>query len=379
MDDNFGIYIHIPFCKKKCPYCDFYSVVRLKYADDFVKALVHEFRIKKILKNCKKPKTIYLGGGTPSVLNSKHLSKIIEALHKYYDLSHLEEFSIEANPEDVTDNNVKLWLDAGINRVSLGIQSFVEEELTFLGRRNSVQDNIRAIEILKSYNVQNISVDLIYGIPGFGDYGIDVFVKQVLKYDLPHLSAYHLGIEDNTVFGVMKRRGVFKEISQTESEKQYLFLIRQLKSIGFEHYEISNFAKQGKYAIHNTGYWKGMLYVGFGPSAHSFDGKKRCENISNLYKYINYVLQSKNEFCFCEDINTALAYNDYILVSFRTMWGVDLDKIKSFGSLFYDNFIKIMASKYEHSDLIEKTSTGYRLTEKGMFVSDGIIADFFFI
>ncbi len=373
-----GIYIHIPFCRTKCPYCDFYSVVRINYAGDFADALTKEIKARKDFVPCNRPDTVYFGGGTPSVLSDGQLHNIVEALHKEYDLSGVKEFTIEANPEDVNDEIVKVWHSAGINRVSLGTQSFDDDVLNFLGRRNTVRTNIKAIETLKNHGFTNISVDLIYGVPGGGVRNVESFVDVVVKYDLPHVSAYHLGIEQGTVFGHRLKQGLLKEVPPEESETQYFLITTMLKEAGFEHYEISNYAKDGMYAIHNSGYWRGMLYAGYGPSAHSYNGRQRCANIANLYKYLKAV-NNGVPFYECEDIDEVTAYNDYILVSFRTMWGVDVEVIKKMGDRFYEHFITVLNTKYADSGLIVKTSEGYGLTDKGMFLSDGIIADFFVV
>ncbi len=373
--ENCGIYIHIPFCRTKCPYCDFYSVVRIHYTDDFTDALAKEIHLRKKAVPCRRPHTVYLGGGTPSVLSGRQLHRIVEALHREYDLSEVKEFTIEANPEDVSGEKVSFWKEWGINRVSLGTQSFHDGVLKFLGRRNTVSSNIKAIELLKNKGIENISVDFIYGVPEFRNEFIEDFVRIVGVYAIPHVSAYHLGIEPHTVFAHKLARGLLKEVSQEESEKQYFLITNLLRESGFEHYEISNYARNGKYAVHNSGYWRGMWYAGYGPSAHSYNGKKRCANIANLYKYLKAV-KNGTPFYECENIDVVTAYNDYILVSFRTIWGVNLEKIKNMGHKFFRHFTTVLHSKYAGSGLITKTSVGYRLTDKGMFLSDGIIADF---
>jgi oxygen-independent coproporphyrinogen-3 oxidase len=370
-----GIYIHIPYCKKKCSYCNFYFSVSTKTMSSFTESLLREIELTKDYLSEKELISLYLGGGTPSLLNLYDLEKIIIKIREIYNFKNEIEITIEANPDDISESYIKSIVKLGINRISIGIQSFDARELQLFGRIHDPVTALNSILICKDNGIENMNIDLIFGIPGSGETtwkkNLDIF----LGADIDHLSCYNLTIEPKTeIFHQLKTKKI-PEINDKISTFQFLDTIEYLGNNGYEHYEISNYARNEKYAIHNTNYWKGGHYLGLGPSANSFNGEVRQWNVSNIRKYIHSIeagilpLES-------EKLSEADKYNEYIMTGLRTMWGVNIEKIVeingSFAHLFLENI-----KPYVDDGKIQLRNTIYSLSDQGKLFADRIAADLF--
>ncbi len=372
-----GLYIHVPFCKSKCPYCDFYSTVKIEYTNDFVSALLKEINLKRNLLDTNKLTSVYFGGGTPSILSDKQLATIFDTVNKHFTISVDAEITFEINPENVTKGNVKLWKSLGINRISIGTQSFDDNILKFLGRKHSAAKNIEALNLLTEVGFTNISADIIYGIQGFDIQTIEKSLETLINHGIKHISAYHLSIEPNTVFGILHKKNKLETLRDDDSLTQYLLVCNILKSNEYNHYEISNFSKKGFESKHNSGYWFGMKYIGVGPSAHSYTVDKRLWNIANVYKYIKSINNGDNDFSEEETLTTKDKFNDYVITSLRTSEGMSLNHIKNFfGNQYHEHVLKKLKKYKDLPELLIFDKDKIILTERGMFVSDGIMADF---
>ena len=370
-----GIYIHIPFCKKLCFYCDFYHVITTEDTSAFIKALLKEASQRKDYTGKEPVTTIYLGGGTPSVLSVNEISVILDHLRKLFPITENCELTIELNPDDVNPVYLKGLKNAGINRISLGIQSWRDADLKMLNRRH---DSSRAAIALKeTFNAgfENVTIDLIYGIPGMSATEWKDNLDFTFSFGIKHLSAYHLTIEKGTVFGKMQEKGLLTEIEEEESSVLFNILIEKAEAAGFIHYEISNFGKPGYFSIHNTNYWRQVNYLGIGPSAHSFNGYSRRWNVSDIKSYIKLVNSGKPYFQ-SEELDSKTRFNEYIMTSLRTMWGLDLDYIeKTFEKEGYD-YVVNMSGKYKEYGLMKQDKKNLVLTNQGKMISDNIISDF---
>ncbi len=373
-----GIYIHIPFCNKKCYYCDFYSLANLKYKDTFIDALLKEITLQKKYLENDKIETLYFGGGTPSILNFSDLSKITEKLHKTFNLSHLKEFTLEANPEDLTKKYIAEINNLGVNRLSIGIQSFFDDDLKLMNRNHIQKQSVKAIENVLLSDIKNFSLDLIYGLPNSDIKKWEENILSTIKFNPQHISAYHLTYEPRTVFYKYLQKKRIKAIAENQSVEQYNLLTQILSANDFEHYEISNFAKNKQYSLHNTNYWKNKKYLGLGPSAHSYNLDSRQWNISNLVKYIDAIKNNQKYFN-TEVLSSKDKFNDYIITALRTKWGIKIEYLNSkFNGSFINHFNDIK-KRYINSDKIKYNKKTFSLTEKGFLISDKIIEDFLII
>ena len=335
-----GIYIHIPFCRKACRYCDFYFSVSLQYRDEFVDRLVEEIRIKGALNPGVSLDTLYLGGGTPSVLTFSHLDKILEAINRYYSFRDNPEWTMECNPDDLNYNTVKKLKKIGFNRLSIGIQSFQERDLKMMRRSHDADQAEASVRLAAEAGFNNISTDLIYGIPEQTTQEWEQNIERTLVLPVSHISAYHLTFEPGTVFDHWRKKGRLTPVTEDESVEKYQILRKALLSAGFEHYELSNFAREGRVSEHNMLYWSGLPYLAFGPSAHSFDGEKRSWNISSLKAYMEGVAAGK-DISESEKLSLREQYHDYLITSLRTRWGCDpVFMEKQFGPEFSRHFEK---------------------------------------
>ena len=373
-----GIYIHIPFCKKRCIYCDFYSSTDNRLVDKYIDALCIELesRLHEIDKN--NITTIYIGGGTPSQLSATQLGEIINFIKSKIDFSLIEEFTIEVNPDDVTYDYIKECITFGINRVSMGIQSFVDEELKIINRRHDSSQAIKAIETIKSAGISNISIDLIYGLPLQTIESWRYSVRKAIEMNVPHISCYNLFYEEGTTLYKMRDMGEIKECDEDTCIEMYDILVNMLADADFEHYEISNFAKRGYYSRHNSNYWNLTPYLGLGASAHSFDGSIRRYNPSSIQKFTSNI--SKSGIAYEEEQETLYEqFNEYIMINLRTMWGVNTQKVKTiFGEELRNHLIKYSRRFIETGDLKEKENT-IVLSKKGIMLSDYIIRTLMFV
>ena len=367
-----GLYLHIPFCKSKCAYCDFFSVATLNQKEDFIKALIGELKLQKEYLVNESIDSIYFGGGTPSVLVIKELDLILNEICKNYTVNPKAEITLEANPDDLDINYLKNLRNSGVNRLSIGVQSFIDNHLTRMKRRHNAQKAKETIQWAQNCGFNNISADLIYGLPQMPLSEWNYNLETLMSFNVQHISAYHLTIEPNTLFNKWVKQKSINLPSDSESTKQLKLLIKETKKKGFVHYEISNFALDGFFSKHNSSYWINEKYLGVGPSAHSYNLTSRQWNISNVQRYIAAISQGNIPF---EKENLTLndKYNDYILTSLRTMWGINLQKIEiEFGKLYFDYFMKSINSFLESKHL-KKTQNKVCLTPKGIFISDLII------
>ena len=371
-----GIYIHIPFCQSKCYYCDFYSSVKLSHKKEFLNALFIELSLKKDFLKKQSITTVYFGGGTPSLLSAGEIQTIIDKIQSSFQVDTNTEITLEANPEDLTDEYIKNLSTTAINRVSIGIQSFNDSNLQQLNRRHDARQAIESIERLKSVGLRNLSADLIYGLPNSSLDDWKHSLRRFLELDIPHLSAYHLTYEENTVFGHRLKKGIISPVTESESIAQYNLLCQMMNENNYLHYEISNFCRPGNFSIHNTNYWNNTNYLGLGPAAHSYDGNIRSWNKPNLKHYFSNLNEKKLPPHEKEILTETDKFNDYILTGLRTATGINLNQIQTVFPDFF-NKIKEKINQYKDStNLCSFDGNQFRLTEEGFFVSDSIIKEF---
>ena len=370
-----GIYIHIPFCKKICSYCDFYRIILPGDYSSFIDALLSEAEMRKSYIAGESVSTIYFGGGTPSVLPLKETGRILDRLSDLFEIENNCEITIELNPDDIDPSYLKGIKKLNFNRVSLGIQSWRDKDLILLNRRHNAEQAGKALTDTFNAGFENVTIDLIYGIPGMSSTDWIANLDKTFSFDIKHLSAYHLTIEPDTVFGKMKKKGTLTEIDEEESANQFNILIDKAEKAGFIQYEISNFGKEGYFSRHNTSYWKQINYLGLGPSAHSFNNYSRQWNVKNVTKYINSIRNNK-PFYEGEELSIKTRFNEYIMTSLRTMWGIDLEFIeKAFEKEGYDYIINT-AAKFKDYGLIKQENKNLILTNQGKMISDNIISEF---
>jgi oxygen-independent coproporphyrinogen-3 oxidase len=370
-----GIYIHIPFCKKLCFYCDFYHVITPDDYSGFIEAVIKEASLRREYLGSESVTTIYLGGGTPSVLSISDLGAILDQVHRQFIVEKDFELTIELNPDDVNPVYLKGLRKLGINRISLGIQSWRDSDLIMLNRRHNSVQAATALNDIFNAGFENVTIDLIYGIPGMTAREWASNLDIAFSFDIKHLSAYHLTIEKGTVFGKMLGKGHLVEIDEEESASLFNILIEKAEAAGFIHYEISNFGKPGYFSSHNSNYWKQVNYLGLGPSAHSFNGYSRQWNISNLKAYVK-AINSGIPYYESEELDTKARFNEYIMTSLRTMWGIDLEYVeKTFEKEGYDYVVNLSA-KFRDYGLMKQDKKNLVLTNQGKMISDNIISEF---
>ena len=369
-----GIYIHVPFCKKRCLYCDFFSNINMNKKSYYVEAVCRELLERKNYLKKDKIKTIYFGGGTPSQLDESDFNAIFDAIYSNYDITEVKEITLEANPDDINNDYINILKKFPFNRVSLGIQSFDDEDLKFLNRRHDAAKAVTTVESLQKAGFDNISIDLMYGLPGQTKEKWQKNLDIATSLNVPHVSSYHLIYEESTAMYKLLKQGKISQVDEDTSLEMFRMLISHLKANGFIHYEISNFAKDGYFSMHNSSYWKGVKYIGIGPSAHSYDGNTRSWNPSDMDSYIsgNYTQET-------EELSNEEKYNDYILTSMRTMWGLDLNEVKDrFGNVMYEYCIK-QAKPYIERMLISDKDNRLTITPEGIFISDSIMSDMMYV
>ena len=371
-----GLYIHIPFCKQACHYCDFHFSTSLAKKEELVDALCKELVLRKDeLRD--KVETIYFGGGTPSLLSSEELQQIFETINSNYKISKNPEITLEANPDDLSREQIHEFTNSRINRLSIGIQSFFEEDLKLMNRAHNASEALECIKEAQKY-FKNISIDLIYGIPGMSNERWKKNLEIALKLDVPHLSCYALTVEPKTALKKFIEKGIVPPVDEEAAKQHYEILLSETEKAGLENYEFSNFGKAGFHSRNNTAYWEGKPYLGIGPSAHSYDGKSRSWNVANNTKYIQSIevgiLPSEMEILSKED-----KYNEYIMTGLRTKKGVSLEKIQSeFGKDFSEYLLKQAESALKNELLILENQT-LKISKKGKFLSDGIASDLFLV
>ena len=385
-----GIYIHIPFCKQACHYCDFHFSTSLKKKDELINALVKELMLRKDEFKNQTVKTIYFGGGTPSLLTIDELRFLIDEVYKNYDVADNPEITLEANPDDLILNELSPraqsrgltsssifedYLNVGINRLSIGIQSFFEADLKLMNRAHNAKEAKQCLEEATKH-FQNISVDLIYGIPGLSnDHWIEN-IETALSFNIPHISSYALTVEPKTALESFIKKGIIKNVDDDLAQEQFHILIEKLEAAGFVHYELSNFGKPDYFSKNNSAYWKGKPYLGIGPSAHSFNGNERGWNVRNNSKYIKSLEQNVLTIE-TETLSTTDKYNEYVMTGLRTIWGVSLEKVEQDFGQHYKKYLLEQSQKHIDEHLLYLDNDKLLVTKKGKFLSDGIASDLF--
>lgn len=373
-----GIYLHIPFCKRRCIYCDFFSTTQGGQTDRYIQTLCKELEQRKEYLEGEDIETIYLGGGTPSQLQEKHFEQIFSTLYIYYPVHPDAEITLEANPDDLNKEYVTMLRHFPFNRLSMGIQTFNDTTLRLLHRRHTAQQTIDAFERCRQAGFANISIDLMYGLPGETLASWKADLEQAIALHPEHISAYHLIYEEGTPLWKLREEHRVSEIDEDLSVSLFSELIHTLKTAGYEHYEISNFCLPGKHSRHNSSYWIGKKYLGCGASAHSYNGISRQWNIASLEKYITGIENHKPDFE-KEELDLYTRYNDFIITSLRTMWGMSLTRLKTgFGEKLYDYCIHL-ATPHLQQHTLQQTGDFLKLTEQGIFISDGIMSDLLWV
>lgn len=372
-----GIYIHIPFCKQACHYCNFHFSTSLKFKDDLINALVKEIELTKVYEDAETIETIYFGGGTPSIIDIEELKKILDTIRRKWIIAKDAEITLEANPDDINNDKLLLWKANGINRLSVGIQSFNEEELKWMNRAHTAAESLRCIDEIAAAGFTNFSIDLIYGSPLLSNEQWKKNVDIVINKKIPHISCYALTVETKTALDKMIQLKKKAPVDAEKQAEQFVLLMQWMKEAGYEHYEISNFALPGFRSKHNSSYWKDKLYYGFGPSAHAYDGESRSWNIANNIQYIK-TLQNNQLPSEKEILTPTQQLNEYIMTSLRTMEGIDLKKTEErFGLSNKEKLIHQVQKHIAASNAIIKDDR-LVLTDEGKLFADGIAADLFF-
>jgi len=373
-----GIYIHIPFCKTRCHYCDFYKSTDFSARIDFLSALKKEMILRKYEVNDELIESIYFGGGTPSVLNINEIDIILQLIFSLFDIHPQIEITLEANPDDLNEPFVQALTGTGINRVSIGIQSFNDHDLKAMNRRHNSVQAINSVKNAREAGIENLSIDLIYGLPNQSLKDWEKNVDLAISMNVSHISAYHLTYHEGTVFYDYLKAGKIREISDELSLAQFKLLKHRLEQTGYEHYEISNFARDGQYSRHNRSYWERKSYIGFGPSAHSFDQRTRRWSVSNLREYLQ-AMEGETAFWEDEILSTQDQYNDYMITSLRTMWGVSSEYLESVFDNRFNHYFKKEAQPFIDTGHMLYDGRIYTLSEEGLFISDKIMEKLFFI
>ena len=371
-----GIYLHIPFCKTRCIYCDFYSTTRSELITRYIHALCNELEMRKEYLKEEKIETVYFGGGTPSQLGEEDFQQIFKAIQKHYGLEDCREITLEANPDDLSKEYLQMLSALPFNRISMGIQTFDDATLKLLKRRHNARTATEAVRRCREAGYQNISIDLIYGLPGETKERWEKDLRQAISLNVEHISAYHLIYEEDTPIYNMLKQHQICEVDEDSSLEFFTLLIEYLQKAGYEHYEISNFCRPGYYSRHNTSYWKGIPYCG--PSAHSFNGTTREWNISSIDRYIKGIEEGQRVFE-TEYLGPTTRYNEFIITTMRTVWGTPIEKLKQLFGIEIWEYCRKMATPYLKSGKLEEYEGALRLTREGIFISDSIMSDLLWV
>ncbi len=370
-----GIYIHIPFCKQACYYCDFHFSTSLKKKDELIQCLVKELELRQDEFKNETVETIYFGGGTPSLLTNDEMGLIIDAVYKHYKVIENPEITLEANPDDLLNDRIIQLSKSQINRLSIGIQSFFERDLELMNRAHNANEAIECLSTATQY-FENISIDLIYGIPGLSNKEWIKNIETALSFNIPHISCYALTVEPKTALETFIKKGIIDNVDDDLAQEQFNILVEKLEASGFINYELSNFGKPNFFSKNNSAYWLGKPYLGIGPSAHSFNGDQRGWNVSNNTKYIktikNNVLPIETETLSMTD-----KFNEYIMTGLRTIWGVSLKQVEGNFGENYKNHLLQQSEIYIKEHLLYIEDDKLLTTKKGKFLSDGIASSLF--
>ncbi|MDF4201921.1 radical SAM family heme chaperone HemW [Maribacter sp. SA7] len=372
-----GIYIHIPFCKQACHYCDFHFSTTMGKKEAMVDALCKEIKLRKAEFSGETVATIYFGGGTPSVLETSEIAQLIGKVHEYYDVIDNPEITLEANPDDLSEEKILQLATSPINRLSIGIQSFFEEDLKLMNRAHNALEAEKCLQ-LASAHFDNISIDLIYGMPNMTLERWKQNIDKALSFGIPHISSYALTVEPKTALAKFVDDGLITPATDEEAQQHFNLLNEILLAEGFDCYEISNFGKPGHYSKNNSAYWQQKKYIGIGPSAHSFDGVQRGWNINNNPKYIKSIEQNILPME-VEVLSSTDKYNEYVMTGLRTIWGVSLARIATDFGPKYKEYVLLQADKFIEEHLLFVDGDILKTTKKGMFLADGIAADLFMV
>lgn len=372
-----GIYLHIPFCRQACVYCNFHFSTSLKYKEEVLQGILKELEMRKGYLHGADTETVYIGGGTPSLLSADEINRIFDTILKYYPAGHLKEITLEANPDDLDKQYLRSLRNTPINRFSIGVQSFREEDLVYMKRAHSAQQADYAIKAAQDAGFSNLSIDLIYGTPGLTDKEWKQNLAKVTELGIPHFSSYALTVEDKTALhhAILQKKA--EPVDPEQAAGQFEILMQQAAIMGYEHYEISNLAKPGCYAVHNTNYWLGAPYLGIGPSAHSFDGANRSWNIANNALYVKSVLQDGKPLFEEERLTPIQHLNEYIMTSLRTMWGCDLEKIKTEWDAAYAAMVEKSSHIFQEKGWVIQDGKKLILTNAGRLFADKIAGEMF--
>lgn len=372
-----GIYIHIPFCKQACHYCDFHFSTSMKKKDEMVLALAKEIHLRKNESGNEKVETIYFGGGTPSVLTSDEIDFLIAAVYENYSIIENPEITLEANPDDLSSERILELAKSKINRLSIGIQSFFEDDLQMMNRAHNSAEAQKCLTEATQY-FDNISIDLIYGVPGMSNEKWQDNVDTALSFGIPHISSYALTVEPKTALKKLIQTGKIAEPNDEVAREHFMILVATLEKNGFIHYELSNFGKENYFSKNNSAYWLGKKYIGIGPSAHSYDRVSRSWNIANNTLYLKAMDagQLPNE---VEILSVSDRYNEYIMTGLRTIWGVSLNSVETEFGVRYLDYLMKQADKFLKDQLLSIENKILKPTKKGKFLTDGIASDLFYL
>lgn len=371
-----GIYVHIPFCRQACSYCDFHFSTQLANARTVIEAIAAETALRHTYLEKTTIDSIYFGGGTPSLLTQAQLALLFESLARYFTWNSDAEITLEANPDDIDTARLQEWRALGINRLSIGLQSFNDAELRWMNRAHTAAESLASVKLAQDHGFHNLSIDLIYGSKFQDLTGWEETLKEALDLNTPHISSYNLTIEQKTVLGVEKQKGQEPAVDDALSSRQFLLMVDMLEAGGFIQYEISNFGKAGFFATHNSNYWLGSHYLGLGPSAHSFNGSSRQWNVRNNAQYVKAIREGQ-PFFEKEELSLKDRYNEYVLTRLRTIWGCDINEIEQ-------DFGKELATHFKNGiqhmlPFVEEKSGVFVLNKKGKLQADGLAADLFLL
>lgn len=373
-----GLYLHIPFCAKRCLYCDFFSNTDTAFKPPFIAALVQEIEMRKAYIGNDTVDTVYFGGGTPSLLKAEDFERIFDAIYRSFDMHSCTEITLEANPDDMTPEYIAMLRSFPFNRISMGVQSFDPTDLRFLNRRHTPQQAIQAVTSCQHQGFSNLSIDLMYGLPGQTLEKWSANLEAALRLDVPHLSAYHLIYEEGTALYKLRAAGKVQPVDEERSVAFFATLIDTLTGAGYQHYEISNFARPDSFSRHNSSYWTGKKYLGLGPSAHSYNGTEREWNVSSLPLYIEGIKKRQPVFE-KESLSLYTQYNDFIITGLRTMWGIrPADIREKFGDRLAA-YCEQQAAPFIKQGLLLWSGETLTLSRKGIFISDGIMSDLLWV
>lgn len=368
-----GVYIHIPFCKQACHYCDFHFSTSLQYKDEVVQALSKELLFRKGYLENESVETIYFGGGTPSVLSGDEIQKILDQVFSLFQVTEHAEITLEANPDDLHPMKLKELRHTSINRFSIGVQSFFDEDLHWMNRVHSAEEAYSSVKRSQDTGFENLTLDLIYGFPLLSQKKWAFNIERFLELSVPHLSCYSLTVEDKTALATFVRNKKEAAPNEEQSAQHFEYLMQEMKKNNFLHYEISNFCREGFYSRHNSNYWAGKKYIGIGPSAHSFNGESRQWNVANNHLYMNGIF-SNNPVFEMELLDPSKKSNEYLMTSLRTMWGCDLTQLEE----NHRESIKDLIINFRDKNWIEQKDSRIILTDSGKLFADKISSDLFF-